>query len=337
MSKKVLLFRFIAAFFGVSFAFFGGGALAMIIQALSFEVLSLISFICVQKLRLLTAFSYSEIKSSLFIGLPIGVRKLNLEAIAKGVPLILAVVTSTEIVGIFAFAMRIVEMPKSAIASGAQSYGLPFLSKSLLMKTSIISDYQFLNKCLITFVAPMFFGVALVIEPMLELFFGDKWVSAVLPIQILCVVAVLSFSRLFVPSLVTVYGMPAATLKIDIVATCLILLICFFYTKEYGVLLPVFLMLLRILIIYPVGLKKVSELIGISIIEQLRVFFPSIISTLMMTFIIISLGLNSRDSSTESLLFTILFGIGFYLFSVFVIDRKFIKALVSRRKTIHDN
>jgi len=323
LAKRILLGKFLGALLGVSTALYGFGSTSLIIQAVTIELFALITLVLSQKIRIYPIFEFSCLKIIFNLGGPIAIRKLSFEGFVKGIPLCLATLLGPAAVGIFAFAWRVVDMPKSALVNGANSFVLPLFMKYNHDHNLLKDKYVQINYISFLFFCPIFVGLIILAEPLLGYFFGNKWNDAILPIQGLALVSLLSFMRMYIPVLFTSLLIPSTTLKTEVTSTILGLASCIILLPYFGVMAPVIALLVKLIINLPLTLLEVSNKINLAIREQFFMFNKVLLAAFTM-FIITQFTSKALVELpvVVSMLITVFIGAFTYALTLLTIDHK---------------
>lgn len=336
LSNILLISKIIGATAGITLAFNGFGASAMVYQALLAELLTLILFIKFQKIRLVFYFSFNEFKQIVWQGSFLLVRKLSWESCIKGLPLLVGAIAGTAAAGLFTFAWRIVNMPAASINAGLLSYVLPKLAR-------VKHDRQLISKEFIKFTGftmlvccPLFIGLAAVTSPLIEVLFEGKWADAVFSIQLLCFYVVVGISRIYVPSVFTAIGKPSVSLGADILATITCLLVCYFLIDIYGHVAGVIAILIRQLIIYPVSLYVMKSHLNIGYFAQMKNFIFYFMCSFTMFNLVLLFQKYSGFEPLLELVLSIFIGAFFYVAVILIFDSE-IKNLINNKISNKNN
>jgi len=297
LAKRSVIARLTGASVGMIMAFGGYGALVLVIQSLLFEVIGFIYLFLHSKFKIKARFDWRVFKQLLSIGWLLCLRRLSWDAAIRGIPIILGSVSTMASVGVYGFSWRIVEMPRSAIFSGLMSYALPVFSRRQDDRRQISS--LFLNSTKFTYLAivPLFVGLGLVCPSLIKGVFGDKWIDAILPIQILCIVAVISLSRVYAIVSFTAVKKPSTALFSDLCGTMFALTITAYYGGEYGVYAASSAMLIRVLITFPFSINGLKILLDISRFKQVYVLLPTMAASILMMLSVYCLNLILVEQS----------------------------------------
>ena len=290
LAKFSLLSRVVGATAGIGMALNGMGSLAVVAQSVMIELVGLAYLIINSKHRM-----GLRIKRDCFIelcsfGSMLSLRRMSWDVSIRGIPIVLGMSAGTAAVGLFGFAWRLVEMPRSAIASGLLSYALPVFSRRQHQKKELCQLFQNSTKFTAMIVTPLFVGLALVAPTLIPWLFDDKWIEAIVPTQLMAIVAVLSMARIYVPVSFTAVARPSTALFSDIVASIVALTITALFGASHGVMAAVFALMVRILVTLPFTMKGYTNIFGLSWVNQIRpltaAWFASLgMATAVLTFL----------------------------------------------------
>lgn len=285
--KKLALNQFIGRFFGclagIGFATAGFGATAVVLQLICIELFAFLTIVAGFKLKLRLVFCWSGVCSLLTNGIPIALKKVSWEAFARGIPIALGLVTTPALVGYFAFAWRIVDMPRAAIHSAALSFVLPHFSADRKCEDSIKRSYIFSTKLMCIFTTPFFLFLALYSEPLLKLIFDSKWNDAAPLVSMLCIVPLLANLRIFAPSLFTSINRSRLGTKTEIASTIVALLACIVVSPKLGAAAGVFAFVTRVVLNIPVTAIYLKRLISLGFGSYFKIFSSTVVPLLIVT------------------------------------------------------
>lgn len=330
LAQRVLIGKVVGALAGILTVFYGMGALSMVLQAVTIELFALIALYFSYNMRIARHLCFHEFSVISNVGLPIALRKLSWEGYIKGLPLVIAIFFNANTVGIFAFAWRIVDMPRTALVSGAVSFALPLFSKCNNIK-ELSLDYQRLNKITMMLFAPLFVGLAVVAEPMIVIFFDNKWIDAVPVVQGLAIYSLISFSRMYVPSVLTALNVPKLTLMTDVISTCVALGVCFIFLPFYGLHAVLLSLFVRLAINYPSSVSELHNRLGISFFEQVIIHKNTLVSIALMVLGVFLYQRNFETASVVHLMIVSFLGALLYVAPTFLLNKGNILKFARRR------
>lgn len=256
--------RIIGALVGIGFVYTGFGPLSMVLQMVCIEAFALMSVMLTFTLKPKLSLNWRDVSKLLIRGVPIAIKKVSWESFARGIPLVLGVFVSPTQVGFFAFAWRIVDMPRAAIHSASLSFILPYFSPSKSSRHTAIDTYLYSTKLMSIVTTPFFLLLALFSEPLLMWIFGEKWQEAAPLVSLLSIVPLLANFRVFAPSLFTSLNRSNLGTKTDVMSTILSLLLCAAVAPTYGATAGVMAFIARMLMNLPITVLYLKNLIGVT-------------------------------------------------------------------------
>ena len=186
-----------------------------------------------------------------------------------------------DLLGYFAVASHLASFPIQKLSSLIQSIAFPAFSKAkqITDKTGIYFLKANQVACVITF--PVFLGISCVAPELVKIFLGEKWVSAIIPLQILALVMPFRALGNIITPLLWGIGMPRVSAT-NLLIAAIIMPIAFMVGSQWG---PVGLSLCWILVfpfIYFVYLLRTCPLIGIKATDCLKTITGPLISIVTM-------------------------------------------------------
>jgi len=135
--------------------------------------------------------------------------------------------------GYYSVAMHIASLPMQKVGGILHVVGLPAYSK-LQDDIELAGTYVLKASRTISFVAfPMFLGISCVAPELVTLALGDRWLLAILPMQLLSIVVPLRTLSISLAPAVTGLGKPDVNVKTLAVA-CIIMPISFYVGSQWG-------------------------------------------------------------------------------------------------------
>jgi teichuronic acid exporter len=184
-------------------------------------------------------------------------------------------------VGLYGFARRIFGILSDLIAGSLNA-----VSRSLF--ASLQSEREKLREAfsIATFASsavsfPIFVGLAVVAPDLVPLAFGAKWVPAIIPLQGLCILGLITSIGIIQSSLITSQGR-ADWWFYYLFAKQVLLLATIGLTYRFGVAGVVWGMVVASLLIWPVTTVKTAQISGISYLNYVRSFASPGIGALVM-------------------------------------------------------
>ncbi len=146
---------------------------------------------------------------------------------------IIGKVLGKTILGYYSIAMHIASLPMNKVASILNQVGLPAYSK-LQDNKELAASYAIKVTKAIGFVAmPVFFGISSVSPELVEVVLGDKWLQAILPLQLLSLIVPLRTLSISLAPAVSGLGRPDVNVK-TLAMACVIMPTSFFIGVHWG-------------------------------------------------------------------------------------------------------
>jgi O-antigen/teichoic acid export membrane protein len=174
LASRTLLGKVCGGVGGIAVALWGLGAWAVIAQALIMEFVSIIVLMRADSRRIAFYIDGPFLRELLKAGAPVAINALSSQTLQRGVTVILGMTAGSNAVGMFNMAMRIIDLPRTAIYHGLISYALPVFARRSADPSrlrAIISDSTAVSGFLLT---PLFIGIALTAHDVILLIFGAK-------------------------------------------------------------------------------------------------------------------------------------------------------------------
>lgn len=281
LAIRVLTGKVIGSMLGLICVLNHLGAFSIIMQS--------VSGMCVQALVLFTAvkripkfhFNVQYLRDNITFGSLIALRRLSWDALVRLTPLIAGSIGGTALAGIIGFAWRIVELIRSSIAHAVYSYVLPILSRQQRNIEEMAGTYVTVSQLIAFSVTPVFLGIFAVAPSMVAGLFDPKWHSAILPIQLFSLAALLNLYRIATPLCFTALKRPGQLLMVEMVAT-IITIIAMTQVGVYGAWMFGLLHVARMLAILPLGSRLMKNIMGISIYRQWQPIIKYLLPGLVM-------------------------------------------------------
>ncbi|TCI02613.1 hypothetical protein EZV61_12480 [Corallincola luteus] len=327
LAKRTIIARLLGAAVGLTMVFQGAGSWSVVTQAVLIELFSLLSLAVLSDKKIGMQFSWRAFCELVSVGWALSLRRLSWDASIRGIPIILGATAGAAAVGIYGLAWRMVEMPRSAIASGLLSYALPVFSRRQSDLPKLQGLFLDATKNTGLIVIPMFVGLSALAPVLLPWIFGSEWDDAIVPVQLLAIVAALSFTRIYIPVSLTALARPGVTLTTDIIGTVIALIVTYWYGTELGALAAAFAMLLRSVVVFPFSSMGLKKVLGIGFKSQLSTFVGAAFASLCMAIFVTFVSRQLEYSVLVSALSSVVGGGVCYLLVLTVIHPKWFSEL----------
>ncbi|WP_219094866.1 oligosaccharide flippase family protein [Pseudomonas sp. UMAB-40] len=262
LASRTLMGKVFGGVAGIAVALWGLGAWAVIAQAVIMELVSIIVLMLGDRRRIAFHIDGPVLRELLKSGAPVAINALSSQTLQRGVNVVLGITAGANAVGMFNMAMRIIELPRTAIYNGLLSYALPaFARRSAepLRLLGIIGDSTAVSGFLLT---PLFIGIALTANDLIPLIFGAKWTDAIPLLQVLACTAAIGNTAMYATTALVAVNRSHLTIKAEVATTVLALALVYTLGNLYGGMAAALALLARMLIITPLQIRGLIEAIG---------------------------------------------------------------------------
>ncbi len=231
--------------------------------------------------------------------------------------------------GYYNVAYQLVEFPVQRISKNVLRVMFPVFSKLQEDQEDYVDLYKTVVYYLSLVLMPIFAGLILIAPYVIEILYGEKWIPAVLPLQLLAAAGF--FRSLWVTtSLIFLSkGSPQTEFKINIIFS-IFLVPLLIYAAGYGLNFVAATVSLTILFFLVIAQKKALELINMSIFTLLRVYLLPAFAVLVFTSLVVLLNYFIFPDLTMStkLLFTILISASVYVLIIIKFEKDIISKMI---------
>ncbi|EPJ56255.1 MAG: hypothetical protein OFPI_00450 [Osedax symbiont Rs2] len=318
LAVRTLLGKVVGAVVGIVLAINGFGALAVVSQIVVMQVLELLVLIWGN-----SGLIRSRVELTLFIklsreGIPIAVKDVLTGGLVKGTIIILGFTTSPTIIGYFAFANRLIDLPFNSIRNGVKSYVIPVMARRSEVDQNIGPLMSNLTFATAVFTLPIFIMISTVGPPYISLLFDGNWDSAIPIFQYIGFLACIKLFFLYHGIALVSIGKGKIGVWLEISNTIVTLVITFLLSPIYG--LAGVVISLGINLIFDV-IIKIYSLVGLIEYDIKKYFYDLLkvsLSGIIMLLVIIQ---NQSFFDTNiyiSTFFTIITGFISYILSLII-------------------
>jgi O-antigen/teichoic acid export membrane protein len=293
LASRTLLGKVLGGLGGILVALQGGGAWALIVQALIMELVSLLMLMRNDPRRLPLVFDRPWLAGVLVAGLPIAINTLCGQLLQRGASVVLGLTVGVQAVGQFNFALRIIELPRTAVHNGLASYALPAFARRVEQPARLWSLFGAVSSLTGFLLTPCYIGLALTAEDLVLLVFGTKWLAAVPTLQVLAVMAALANTALHAQSLLVAVSRIQTVVRAEVVTTLLALALLGLLGEPLGALAGGLAMLARTLLIVPIHVAALRRSIGFGALDWLLTNYRSLLATLLMSIAVLYFSTHS--------------------------------------------
>ncbi|MGE8150076.1 oligosaccharide flippase family protein [Pseudomonas vancouverensis] len=289
LASRTLLGKIAGGVGGILVALWGFGPWAVIAQALIMDMVSTAVLMLADRRRIAFRIDGPILRQLLGTGTPVAINVLSSQALQRGVNVVLGMTAGAQAVGMFNLAMRIIDLPRSAIYNGLMSYALPVFARRSSdppRLIGIINDSTAISGFLLT---PFFLGIALTAEDVILLIFGGKWAPAIPMLQVLAVTAALGNLAMYATTALVAVNHTRLTLKAEVTTTLLALALVYGLGPIYGGMGAALALLVRMLVITPLQIRGLNTAIGYGWGAFVDASYRSVIASLVMAAVVLAL------------------------------------------------
>ncbi|MFW0758991.1 oligosaccharide flippase family protein [Pseudomonas sp. H11T01] len=282
LASRTLLGKVVGGVGGIAVALWGFGAWAVIAQALIMEFVSIVVLMRAERRPIAFNIDGPILRELLAAGIPLAINVVSSQTLQRGVTVVLGITAGTTAVGMFNMAMRIIDLPRTAIYNGLMSYALPVFARRSTDPTrliGIICDSTAVSGFLIT---PIFVGIAVTAEDIILLIFGAKWAEAIPMLQVLACTAAIGNTAMYATTALVAVNCTRLTLKAEVATTLLALALVYGLGHLYGGMAAALALLARMVIITPLQIRGLNTAIGYRWRSFFESNYRSVIASLVM-------------------------------------------------------
>ena len=235
LAIRTLIGKVCGASVAIAFAYNGVGALSVVVQPVIMEIVSFTILAYTAGIPALRSASSTRFKQVVLEGYTYAIKFSCNTLLERATVIILSITTSLEMVGYYAFARRLVELPRASVQSAINTYAIPAFSSKIDAKLDVASFFKELSFFTFLIFAPIFIWYGLTFSELLVPIFGDKWAASTNVFLALSFVAATRFTDIYVPALLAAHGRSQVGLIKEICNTLMSVLITWFASSYFGI------------------------------------------------------------------------------------------------------
>lgn len=226
--------------------------------------------------------------------------------------------------GIYSVGLQISFIPLRKISPELRRIAFPAFSKINNNKPRVLSYYLKSIRLISLFVFPLFFGLALIAEPLIKLVLTSKWVESAIIIQIICFA--LPFRLLTETSIgmLNALGLSNIVLKNNII-TIVVFALAVYPLVGIGITGLAWAWVISILISYAKILYEITKILPTNIFSVIRALLPSLVASVLMIIVIIAIHKWFVVNDVTLLFLDVIAGGTVYFFTIYFGNRSLIK------------
>ncbi|GAB2649409.1 oligosaccharide flippase family protein [Vibrio panuliri] len=277
IALRSILGKLLGVVAGVSLAYAGHVKMAILVQSLVDLTIQLVVMATRSSLfsfrKIFTPFKRDERRlfRALFReGIPSGFNVIDGCFKTKGVIVLLGVVVGPYASGVFALAMKLVDVPRTMVGYGLTTWALGKLKAASTDIEKLRTAYVSISYVGVLVLAPAYLGMIAISLPLLNLFFGPEWSEAAYITNWLCVYYLVLALQLFVPPVLVITQNTHKTMKATVFSTCIMVigsLVLVPILGLYGIIVALFMSALPLFYKQDVETKSLFSLTSLSAIK----------------------------------------------------------------------
>ena len=235
----------------------------------------------VEPFHLLPKFSMQGMKSILFFGGNVTLSRLLWALYNQADIIIVGKLLGKEVLGFYSVGMHIASLPVQKVSGIVNHVALPIFSRMQHdqeeIRVSVIKAIRVLS-----FIAfPLLWGISSIANEFVLLFLGQKWHSAILPLQLLALVMPLKMIATFLPNAANAVGRPDVSVK-NVILASIIMPIAFLIGVQWGIAGVAIAWVTVYPVVLAINAHRMLLVIGSQLFDLLRAISPAVFSTTIM-------------------------------------------------------
>lgn len=244
----------------------------------------------------------------------------------------------TEMLGIYSISYAVSTLPAYQIALMIDRVMFPIYSKLQDDQSTLKGAYLKTIKYVSIVSIPTAFGIFAIAPDFVSVVLGDKWIAAILPIQVLSIYGLTTSIATSNSSLMKSLGRPDIDSKLELLQLIIFILIFYPLTVSLGIVGISLAVLISALISQIVSYTVIHYVFNIKIVDVLKSIYVSLINALLMLVVLLfAQTLISDTSPFIRLMISITVGILVYTSFCYITSKDMFKELfliVNTRKKI---
>ena len=234
-------------------------------------------------------------------------------------------------IGLFAIGLQFALMPQKKILPIIRQVAFPAFSKIQDQPERITKYIIKAQKLSLLITIPIFWGLASVVDVVIPLILGDKWVEAIIPTMVILLIMPLRFSEeLFVPALKSL-GKVSHMVK-NILILIAIMLGCILYSVQYGAIGLAFAWAIGFPLGFIIVLKRNSRILNIKLSSIGKLFIAPTLSGLGMILSVFAVKYLAISGELINIASQMLIGGFTYLILLYILEKNSILEMKSLLK-----
>ncbi|SEL70754.1 Membrane protein involved in the export of O-antigen and teichoic acid [Colwellia chukchiensis] len=304
------------------------GFWAIIIGEIIAVTLRAVLTLAVQPITFLPEFKFTQVKPHLKFGGLIMLHSIVFYVFLHMDVAIAGRLMSVTEIGVFAIALQFALMPQKKILPLLKEVAFPAFSKIQDQPQRINAYILKAQKMSILLTIPIFWGLASVIDQIIPIILGDKWLEAIYPTMIILFVMPLRFSEeLFNPALKSQRKVKHMLHNVSIMSV--VMLISIVLAAPYGAVGLAAAWACGFPIAYGVVACRNANLLNIKYRNIAKLFLAPVAAGIIMLIVVFTLKQYTGEIAVLNLLIQIAAGGVAFISALYLFDKKLIVELIS--------
>lgn len=304
----------------LTFAYLDYGAWSLIYGTVAMQIVQLAAYtpILIKNVNFNIAFKFHEIQEIIMFGANVMASRVLHYFTSASPTFFTGIMLGQKAAGHFSFASQIAQIPINKIGAIFNRVLFPAISR-IKDDTSYAKTVFFkLHRTLLTISFPILIGLIITAPDLVVILFTEKWNRIIYLLQLICLINILRISLMVFTPILEGIGKPNIVLKYNIF-TAATLPAASFIGLNWGTEGMVTSWFFVYPLLYMYLLVSLSRVLEFSLIEFIRSFKSVIVSSLVMTITLISIGpILQNFAILERTLATIVSGAIVYTLSYFI-------------------
>jgi len=228
--------------------------------------------------------------------------------------------------GIYQVGLQVSLIPLKKITPELRRIAFPAYSKINNQLNKVAEYFIKSTRIICILVFPIFWGLGLIAEELIEVVLTNKWLESVLIIQVLCIALPFKLLDEISCSMLNAIGR-ADIILTNSLLTSLIFIIAIFMFINIGITGLAYAWLASILIPFIVLMVRIVYVLPLTIIDILRAIAPSVMAGILMSIMIYLLKLTVNTTHLGILIYSMLIGALTYASYCFFIHKEILKEI----------
>ena len=269
---------------GLLTAYMGYVELAIILQSFVAVCVSFLvmAYSNMNLINLKSRFNFKLFKNLIMEGIPSGVAIIEQNAKSHGLIVFLGVFAGPHISGLYALAVRFVDIPRTLIGLGFTTWATGKFHGVRNEQKKLLRVFSTALLCCSSVLVPCYVGLMAVSGGLVIEFFGREWSGASDIIFWLALYHCIVSLFIYLPPLQDLFKTTYKTLWVNVSSTILIFLVIAFFSGTLGVYAPIVGMYTSLIFVLPKYSVEMAKLLHVSFLSIVNIVFGTLLAAIVM-------------------------------------------------------